>query len=85
MKNNILIMILLSIVLPILAIFMVYVLVTMIQIASSMFMYWFILAMVCSVTTILIFTVNRSKFIRKGILFYFGLVLIASGIILLIG
>lgn len=85
MKNNVLIMILLSIVLPVIAILMVYMIVTMIQMASSMFIYWVILAVICSITTLLVFTINKSSFIRKGLLFCFGLVLIASGIILLIG
>ncbi len=84
-KDNILIMILLSIVVPAVAIFMVYLIVFMIGLASSLFSYWLILAAICSISTILFYTINKNRFVTRGILFIFGLVLIASGIILFIG
>lgn len=84
-KDNILIMILLSIVVPAAAIFMVYLIVFMIGLASSLLSYWLILAAICSISTILFYTINKNRFVTRGILFIFGLVLIASGIILFIG
>lgn len=84
-KDNILIMILLSIVIPAAAIFMVYMIVFMIGLASSLFSYWLTLAAVCSISSILICTINKNRFVTRGLLFCFGLVLMASGIILLIG
>jgi len=84
-KNDILIMILLSIVVPAAAIFMVYLLVFMIGLASSMISYWLILAAICSITSFIICTVNKNRFVTRGLLFCFGLVLRASGIILFIG